>query len=231
MCSITSSIRSARGTAPGRAAGVGRLGVSGTATLFPRLRGRVTRKRQGISKVLAHQTPCAPDSAPSRSTPTTRQLLARRSSRCTCRRRRSTCCACWSRPGRAWSTRHELHDRIWPGTFVVDANLSVLVGEIRRALGDNAQTPRFIRTVHKVGYAFCGDAARGCGAPPLRAERRVRRAAGWRGTIGAFMLAAGENLIGRNPECAIWIDVSGVSRRHARVRLDVRTAARPPSRT
>ena len=34
------------------------------------------------------------------------------------------------------------------------------------------------------------------------------------------MLSAGENLIGRNPECAIWIDASGVSRRHARVRLD-----------
>ena len=31
----------------------------------------------------------------------------------------------------------DLHDRIWPGTYVVDANLSVLIGEIRRALADS----------------------------------------------------------------------------------------------
>jgi DNA-binding winged helix-turn-helix (wHTH) protein len=45
----------------------------------------------------------------------------------------------------------DLHDRIWPGTFVVDANLSVLIGEIRKALGDSAQTPRYIRTVRSAG--------------------------------------------------------------------------------
>ena len=39
------------------------------------------------------------------------------------------------------------------------------------------------------------------------------------------MLSPGENLIGRNPECAIWIDVSGVSRRHACVRLDIQTGS------
>ena len=42
---------------------------------------------------------------------------------------------------------------------MVDANLNVLIGEIRRALGDAAKQPRFIRTVHGVGYAFCGNAA------------------------------------------------------------------------
>ena len=53
----------------------------------------------------------------------------------------------------------ELLTRIWPDTYVVDANLNVLIGEIRRALGDAAREPRFIRTVHGVGYAFCGTAA------------------------------------------------------------------------
>ena len=119
--------------------------------------------------------------------------------------------------------KHELHDRIWPGTFVVDANLSVLVGEIRRALGDNAQAPQFIRTVHKVGYAFCGDAEdRGAGAAPDDGHA-PRCWLAWNDR--RFMLSAGENLIGRNPECAIWIDASGVSRRHARVRLDVHTGS------
>jgi len=113
----------------------------------------------------------------------------------------------------------DLHDRIWPGTFVVDANLSVLIGEIRRALGDSAQAPRFIRTVHKVGYAFYADAADG------PAEERAPDGANtprcwlaWNDR--RFMLTAGDNIIGRNPECGVWIDASGVSRRHARVRLD-----------
>ena len=52
----------------------------------------------------------------------------------------------------------DLFGEIWPDVFVVDGNLNVLVGEIRRALDDDPQSPRFIRTVHGVGYAFCGHA-------------------------------------------------------------------------
>ena len=51
-----------------------------------------------------------------------------------------------------------LHARIWPRTFVVDANLTVLIAELRRALADRAREPRFIRTVHAHGYVFCGEA-------------------------------------------------------------------------
>ena len=125
----------------------------------------------------------------------------------------------------------DLHDRIWPGTFVVDANLSVLIGEIRRALADSAQTPRYVRTVHKVGYAFCGEAVEAAAAPrPAVATASV-------GPIGSasrywlvwnertFVLSPGENLIGRNPECGIWVDAAGVSRRHARLRLDAESGA------
>jgi DNA-binding winged helix-turn-helix (wHTH) protein len=111
----------------------------------------------------------------------------------------------------------DLHDRIWPGTFVVDANLSVLIGEIRRALGDSAQTPRYIRTVHKVGYAFCGDAGEAPSAPrPSGTGSRYWLA--WNDRT--LVLSAGDNLIGRNPESGIWVDAAGVSRRHARLRLD-----------
>jgi DNA-binding winged helix-turn-helix (wHTH) protein len=116
----------------------------------------------------------------------------------------------------------DLHDRIWPGTFVVDANLSVLIGEIRKALGDSAQTPRYIRTVHKVGYAFCGV------AEEPHAERAAT-ATGSRYWLAwndrTFVLSAGENVVGRNPECAVWVDAAGVSRRHARIRLDADTGA------
>ena len=76
----------------------------------------------------------------------------------------------------------ELVTRIWPDTFVGDANLNVLIGEIRRALGDTAQRPRFIRTVHGVGYAFCGEADRAASAGH-RTAACARRGVGWSGTI------------------------------------------------
>jgi non-specific serine/threonine protein kinase len=51
-------------------------------------------------------------------------------------------------------SKTELQERLWPGTFVVEKNLTNLVSEIREALGDDPATPRFIRTVHRFGYAF-----------------------------------------------------------------------------
>jgi DNA-binding winged helix-turn-helix (wHTH) protein len=110
-----------------------------------------------------------------------------------------------------------LHAAIWPRTFVVDANLSVLIAELRRALADNAREPRFIRTVHALGYAFCGDAV------PLGSADDTGNTSGARCWLmwneRAIVLRDGENLVGRDPDCAVWLDASGVSRRHAR--LDV----------
>jgi len=111
----------------------------------------------------------------------------------------------------------DLHDRIWPGTFVVDANLSVLIGEIRKALADSAQTPRYIRTVHRVGYAFCGEVS-GAAPSPQPSGTSSRYWFAW--NERTFVLSPGDNLIGRNPECGVWVDAVGVSRRHARLRLD-----------
>jgi TolB-like protein/Flp pilus assembly protein TadD len=52
--------------------------------------------------------------------------------------------------------REELFARLWPDTFVSDANLASLVKEIRAAIGDDARQPRFLRTAHRFGYAFAG---------------------------------------------------------------------------
>jgi DNA-binding winged helix-turn-helix (wHTH) protein len=117
-------------------------------------------------------------------------------------------------------TKEELHARLWPGTFVVDANLSVAVAEIRRALGDDPQAPRFIRTVHRVGYAFCAESTDLSPAPPEGRAHAVWFA--WNGRV--LPLGEGEHVIGRDPDCAIWLDAPGVSRRHARVRVDGREA-------
>ena len=116
----------------------------------------------------------------------------------------------------------ELHARIWPDTFVIDANLNVLIGEIRRAIDDTPQKPEFIRTVHGVGYAFCGAAV------PVKDVKDVAACSGlatalfcwvvWKDRT--FPLLEGDNVIGRDPRCGIWLDADGVSRRHATLRLD-----------
>ncbi len=41
----------------------------------------------------------------------------------------------------------EIMGRLWPSTFVTDASLASLVKELRSALGDSAETPRYVRGV------------------------------------------------------------------------------------
>src|SRR5690349_1436801 len=55
-------------------------------------------------------------------------------------------------------TREELRNRLWPAdTFVdFDQALNNSVQRIREALGDSAQSPRFIETIPKRGYRFVG---------------------------------------------------------------------------
>ena len=112
--------------------------------------------------------------------------------------------------------KSELHSRIWPDTYVVDANLNVLVGEIRRAIGDTPNKPAFIRTVHGVGYAFSGVADEVLDAQAPRQSPLCWMV--WKGQT--FPLSEGDNVIGRDPHCSVWLDAPGVSRRHATVRLD-----------
>jgi DNA-binding winged helix-turn-helix (wHTH) protein len=109
-------------------------------------------------------------------------------------------------------SKSELQHCLWPETFVAEANLSNLVAEIREALGDRARDPLFIRTAHGFGYAFCGDSVtrgpseRGS-EPPCWLEWGRRR----------FPLGVGEHVVGRDPDAAIRLDQSTVSRRHARL--------------
>ena len=101
---------------------------------------------------------------------------------------------------------------VWEGTAVSDASLTNVIAEIRAALEDRSRQPRFIRTVHGFGYAFCGEI--------LNSPRRdVTAGTLWRLRVGGLPLALlpGENVIGRDPDVAVHIDHSEISRRHARV--------------
>lgn len=56
-------------------------------------------------------------------------------------------------PGRL-VTKAALLDAVWAGVMVSDSMPATCVAELRRALGDEAKTPRFIETVHGRGYRF-----------------------------------------------------------------------------
>lgn len=51
-------------------------------------------------------------------------------------------------------SKQELFDSVWRQTAVTDDALVQCIKEIRRALGDDFQNPRYIRTIPKVGYRF-----------------------------------------------------------------------------
>jgi DNA-binding winged helix-turn-helix (wHTH) protein len=107
-----------------------------------------------------------------------------------------------------------LYQALWPNTFVVEANLSNLVGEIRSALGESAHQARYIRTLHGFGYAFCAEAASiEPMSEPGSAPRGYLTVAGGQ----AFALRLGENVVGRGSEAQVRIDLPGISRRHARI--------------
>lgn len=54
-------------------------------------------------------------------------------------------------------TKEELLEQIWKDTFVTPNVLTRVVAQIRKALGDDADEPRFIETVQKRGYRFVAD--------------------------------------------------------------------------
>jgi DNA-binding winged helix-turn-helix (wHTH) protein len=66
-------------------------------------------------------------------------------------------------------SREELRQRLWPAdTFVAfDDSLNTAINKAREALGDSAESPRFIETVPRRGYRFVGPVS-GNGYGPLR---------------------------------------------------------------
>jgi len=71
------------------------------------------------------------------------------------------------RPGQVVS-REELQKALWPAdTFVdFDHGLNKAINKIREALGDSAESPRFVETVARRGYRFIADIKVADAAPP-----------------------------------------------------------------
>jgi len=112
-------------------------------------------------------------------------------------------------------SRAELQKALWPSTFVLDTNLATLIKELRRALGDTAETPRFIRTVHRFGYWFIGQTKDGQSRPP---DPTTRYWLIW--ASRQIPVTDGAHILGRAPDASVWIDAPGISRHHARLVLE-----------
>lgn len=105
-----------------------------------------------------------------------------------------------------------LYERLWQAAVVTDASLANLVSLLRKAIGDDAGERRWLRTVHRVGYAFCGQVTE-LGLSGEAVERVCRIVFLNR----EIALREGENLLGRGKDVVAWIDDPNVSRHHARI--------------
>ena len=105
-------------------------------------------------------------------------------------------------------SKAEIHEKLWPSTFVSEGTLTSLLAEVRSAIGDEKHDNRLIRTVHRFGYAFAGPVEIE-GAGPESARARLSRP----GSTGApeLGLEEGENVLGRDPSRG------HLPRRHERV--------------
>jgi DNA-binding winged helix-turn-helix (wHTH) protein len=111
-----------------------------------------------------------------------------------------------------------LQERLWPDTFVAEANLSNLIAEVREALGDDARRPQFLRTVHGFGYAFSASATV---SPESHAAVEEQPTCWLEWDRRRFPLPLGEHIIGRDPDAQVRLDQPTVSRRHARLIVTV----------
>lgn len=108
----------------------------------------------------------------------------------------------------------ELDELLWPHVYVARTSLTRLVSALRSVLGDESRDSHIIRTAYKTGYAFCAQ---------VTELLPVNRPAGrpesfhlvWNERV--IPLSEGELVAGRGEECAVVIDASTVSRRHAKI--------------
>jgi len=112
-------------------------------------------------------------------------------------------------------SKAELQAALWPSTFVGEANLTTLVREIRRALGDTGQGSKYIRTVHRFGYRFVATVTAADSTAPASGMRMSVSGGGRQ-----FLLAEGVTVIGRAGDAGVRIESGGVSRHHARIVID-----------
>jgi DNA-binding winged helix-turn-helix (wHTH) protein len=116
--------------------------------------------------------------------------------------------------------KNTLMEKIWPDAFVVEANLPVLVGEVRGAMGDDDNS--IVKTHHGVGYSFAAqthELGSDVIEPPDSMPRLVLHVVGRR-----IVLGIGINTVGRDHDARVRLNDGSISRVHARIVVEGTTA-------
>ncbi|MGC1522045.1 MAG: FHA domain-containing protein [Steroidobacteraceae bacterium] len=106
-------------------------------------------------------------------------------------------------------TYDELDELLWPKVYVARTSLTRLVSELRTLLGDDPSDAKIIRTVYKTGYAFAAEAMSSKPRPAPAASLLLPNGR-------SLPLIEGDNVAGRDADCAVPVEATTVSRRHAR---------------
>lgn len=115
-------------------------------------------------------------------------------------------------PGRLIS-KQELIDAVWADTHVEEGSLARVIADLRSALDDDPDDPRYVETFARRGYRFAATVT----TKAYRAE-----ASRFNLVLAdkAYPLIEGENIIGRADECNVSLKLASISRRHAAVTID-----------
>jgi DNA-binding winged helix-turn-helix (wHTH) protein len=111
-------------------------------------------------------------------------------------------------------SKDDILEAVWPGTFVGENSLATVVRDLRNALSDDAQEPRYIRTAFGFGYGFIAEAssAANTATAALSAWRLIHN-------YREIVLFEGPNVLGRTGQDVVVFDSPTVSRHHALVRV------------
>src|SRR5215470_16724456 len=50
--------------------------------------------------------------------------------------------------------KERLMEEVWSGSFVEESNLTFSIRQLRKVLGDNPKSPKYIETIARRGYRF-----------------------------------------------------------------------------
>jgi len=97
-------------------------------------------------------------------------------------------------------TREQLRKRLWPDTFVdFDHNLNSAINRIREALGDSAESPRFLETLPRRGYRFIAPVE---GAATVKIKTVEPQRVGWKS--GRWSFAASVLAVALIATASVW---------------------------
>lgn len=101
--------------------------------------------------------------------------------------------------------KDEIMAAVWPGSFVSDNSLARAITQIRKALDDDAKSPRFLQTVPTVGYRFLGECIEGDHAETSAAPLAGGLSTGVPGRRRRWMLGAAAVGLGLLAAIATWM--------------------------